>query len=206
MFIVVAALSLLALLGAFGLSAVRDEIRASGSMRDAMQVQKVAEQALIVTAELLNPTLASAIVAQMFDPEQRAKRPCTTVAAYAGTVSGPIKPHEACFQLTEAMLRASASSSMPALFADDTFGQRPRTPVLTVELSNPTELASAEGFSDDPTMARFIQLTATVLVNVRATSDGGASGTVGSEAVIAGRGRLTVGPVQGRIATYQSTP
>jgi hypothetical protein len=79
-------------------------------------------------------------------------------------------------------------------FASDSFGAVASTPNVSVELSDPFDV-QRPGF--DASM-RFTQVTATVFVDVRWTSTPSAP----SQAIVTGRGRLTVGPIGPPPASY----
>jgi hypothetical protein len=84
-------------------------------------------------------------------------------------------------------------SGVPA-FASDSFGAVASVPNVSVELSDPFDV-QRPGF--DASM-RFTQITATVFVDVRSTVDLGTP----AQALVTGRGRLTVGPIGPPPATY----
>jgi len=202
MFIVVVTLGLLAAMGVYGLSAASADVKASGHLREALQAQKAGEHVLTLTAETLNPQNVSPIIGQMATLGRTQN--CKTASALpVGATSVP--PAAACLRLTEASMRAAsgivnpwAAGTNPAdldsTFAADSFGAVKSAPKVTVELSDPFDV-QRPGF--DPSM-RFTQVTATVFVEVRSTVDL----TAPPQAIVTGRGRLTVGPIGPPPAAY----
>jgi hypothetical protein len=196
MFIVVVTLGLLAAMGAYGMSSAASDIKAAGHMRDALQGQKAAEHALIMTAETLNPSSAQALIMNMSDNGNRTKN-CRTATPYTGAGTAP--PASACLRLSEAEMKVAVASVNPMVapgFASDSFGALNSAPYIEVELSNPLDVPPPPGSAYDPNTTKFTQVTATVFVNVRT------SPTAPAKAVVGGRGRLTVGPIQGRPPAY----
>lgn len=202
MFIVVVTLGLLAAMGVYGMSSASSDIRAAGHMRDALQGQKAGEHALIMTAETLNPSSAQALVTAMSDENSRTKN-CKTAAVYSGAGTAP--PAAACLRLSEVEMGKAVDNADPTKgvnkvlapgFASDSFGGLNTAPYVEVELSNPLDVPPPPGSGYDPNTTKFTQVTATVFVNVRTAP------TAAAQAVMGGRGRLTVGPIQGRPARY----
>jgi hypothetical protein len=196
MFIVVVTLGLLAAMGVYGMSSAASDIKAAGHMRDALQAQKAGEHALMMTAETLNPASAQALVSNMSDEVNRTKN-CKTAATYSG--SGTAPSAAACLRLTEVEMTNAVAGVNPLVapaFGSDSFGAMNTKPYVEVELSNPLDIPPPPGSGYDANTTKFTQVTATVFVNVRT------SPTAAAESVVAGRGRLTVGPIQGRPPRY----
>lgn len=196
MFIVVVTLGLLAAMGVYGMTSASSDIKAAGHMRDALQGQKAGEHALIMTAETLNPGSVQPIVMSMTDELHRTKD-CKTAAPYAGAGTAPSAA--GCRRLTEAQMTAAVALVNPLIapgFAADSFGALNTKPYVEVELSNPLDVPPPPGSGYDPNTTKFTQVTATVFVNVRTAP------TAAAQSVVAGRGRLTVGPIQGRPPRY----
>jgi len=196
MFIVVVTLGLLAAMGVYGLSATSADVRSAGHLREALQAQKAAENALTITAETLNPKGVGPLIGQMSTAGRTAN--CKT-ASPLGVGVTPVPPGAACLRLTEASMQMAAKPVNPWIagvnaFAPDSFGAVAATPNVTVELSDPFDV-QRPGF--DPSM-RFTQVTATVFVDVKSTYDP----TGPSQAIVAGRGRMTVGPIGPPPASY----
>ena len=196
MFIVVVTLGLLAAMGVYGLSAASADVKAAGHMREALQAQKATEHALTMTAETLNPKAVGPIVAQMSVLGGRTAN-CKTAGPLPGGATS-VPAGAACLRLTETGMRNAAGlvtpwNAVPA-FAPDSFGAVTSTPNVSVELSNPFDVRRP-GF--DPTM-RFTQVTVTVFVDVRSTLAPAAP----AQAIVSGRGRLTVGPISPPPASY----
>jgi len=202
MFIVVVTLGLLAVMGVYGLSATSADVKAAGHLREALQAQRAGEQALTLTAETLNPRSVSPLIAQMTTAGRTAN--CKTAAALTAGVT-PVPPAAACLRLTETGMRAAAVAANPwttgtnvaypdSTFAPDSFGPVSSIPNINVELSDPFDV-QRPGF--DASM-RFTQVTATVFVDIRSTVDPSAP----SQAIVSGRGRLTVGPIGPPPASY----
>lgn len=196
MFIVVVTLGLLAAMGVYGLSAASADVKAAGHLREALQAQRAGEHALTMAAETLNPQNVSVLVGQMSTANRTAN--CKT-AAPLGVGVTPVPPAAACLRLNETGMRAASglvnpwASGVPA-FASDSFGAVSSAPNVTIELSDPFDV-QRPGF--DASM-RFTQVTATVFVDVRSTVDLSAP----SQAIVTGRGRLTVGPIGPPPASY----
>lgn len=202
MFIVVVTLGLLAVMGVYGLSATSADVRAAGHLRESLQAQKAGEQALTLTAETLSPQAVSPLIGQMTTAGRTAN--CKTAAVLAAGIT-PVPPAAACLRLTEQGMRAAALLVNPwtpgtypsypdSTFAQDSFGTVASIPNVNVELSDPFDV-QRPGF--DASM-RFTQVIATVFVDVRST----AAPTAPSQAIVTGRGRLTVGPIGPPPASY----
>jgi hypothetical protein len=69
---------------------------------------------------------------------------------------------------------------------------------VQVEISNPVDIPPPPGMGYDAATQRFTQVTATIYVNVRSTDVPSSP----AQSVVAGRGRLTVGPITGSTASY----
>jgi hypothetical protein len=196
MFIVVVTLGLLAAMGVYGMSSASSDIKAAGHMRDALQGQRAGEHALMMTAETLNPASAQQLVTSMTAASSRTKD-CRTAATASGT--GTAVAAAGCLRLTEAEMKTAAGPVNAFLadgFVSDSFGGLNTKPYVEVELSNPLDVPPPPGTSYDPTTTKFTEVTATVFVNVRTASN------VAAQSVVTGRGRLTVGPIQGRPPAY----
>lgn len=200
MFIVVVTLGLLAAMGVYGLTAAQSDIRQAGHMREALQAQHAGEHALMMAAESLTPSSMPEVVKKMRDGTVRTKD-CKTATAYAGKLD-PVPPQAACWRLDEAQMKTLAPVSNPwsgvAGFASDSFGAVASTPQVAVEISNPLDTQAGAGYGGQNMY--FTQVTATVFVNVRSTSNLSSP----AQSVVAGRGRLTIGPIvgTGQNATY----
>ena len=194
MFIVVVTLGLLAAMGVYGLTATQADIRAAGHMREAVQAQRAGEHALMMTAETLNPGTVQEIVKSMSGTKRATN--CKTASPYAGAEC-PVPPAAACRKLSEPEMKVIGSSvniwtTTPG-FSADSFGAVESTPGVEVEISNPVDVPPPAGSGYDPNTSRFTQVTVTVFVNVRSTVDPNTP----AQSVVAGRGRLTVGPITG---------
>jgi hypothetical protein len=133
----------------------------------------------------------------------------------AGTL---IPASGACLRLTEAEMVVVARSlnvtnpwpagSVPGLcvdpaacgFGTESFGPVASKPFVQVEVSNPVDVPPPPGSGYDPATQRFTQVTVTVFVDVRKT------GATAADAVVAGRGRLTVGPITGSAPALTAPP
>lgn len=199
MFIVVVTLGLLAAMGVYGLTATQSDIKSAGHMREALQAQRAGEHALIMTAETFNPATSKALVESMSGAKRTQN--CRSATLYGGPLV-PVPPAAACLRLTEAEMKATNASvnawtAVPG-FSADSFGAVNATPSVEVEISNPVDIPPPAGSGYDPATQRFTQVTATVFVNVRSTVDPNTP----AQSVVAGRGRLTVGPITGSSASY----
>jgi hypothetical protein len=209
MFIVVVTLGLLAAMGAYGLSATRADVKASGSMRDALQAQAAGQQAVAMTAESFNPAAVQALVLKMSGDGRTTN--CKTAAPYVGPNPAPAAAQ--CVRLSEDEMKkialADGISGNPWIttngnaFSDDAFGPGPLPPApnpirpyTTVEVSNPLDVPPPAGSGYDPSKLRFTQVTATVFVNVKD------SATSASRSVVVSRGRMTVGPITAPAQKY----
>jgi hypothetical protein len=197
MFIVVVTLGLLAVMGVYGLSAASADIKSAGHMREALQAQKAGEHTLITTAETFNPATAKALVEAMSGPQRTTN--CKTATSYTGALPAP--PQAACLRLSAAEMKTIGDSvntwvtTVPP-FAPDSFGAIANKPFVQVEISNPVDIPPPPGSGYDPATQRFTQVTATVYVEVKSDAN------VPAESVVAGRGRMTVGPITGSAASY----
>ena len=210
MFIVVVTLGLLAAMGVYGLTATQADIKSAGHMREALQAQKAGELALMMTAETFNPASAKALVESMSDRDKRTIN-CRTAAGLLDVPASvtplpigtnPVPAKSACLRLSETEMKLVGNSvntwtAVPA-FSADSFGAVDATPAVQVEISNPVDIPPPPGSGYDPATQRFTQVTATVFVNVKPTS----APTGPSDSVVAGRGRLTVGPITGPATRY----
>lgn len=203
MFIVVVTLGLLAAMGVYGLSAASADIKSAGHMREALQAQKAGESALITTAETFNPASAKGLVEAMSGPKRTTN--CKT-ASVPLVATLPVPPQAACLRLSTDEMKVVADgiagngpnpwvSTVPP-FAPDSFGAIANKPFVQVEISNPVDIPPPPGSGYDPATQRFTQVTATVYIEVKSAS------TTAAESVVAGRGRLTVGPISGSAANY----
>jgi Tfp pilus assembly protein PilX len=196
MFIVVVTLGLLAAMGVYGLTATSADVKAAGHLREALQAQRAGDHALTMAAETLNPQSVGPLISQMTTANRTTN--CKTAAVYAGPVV-PVPPAAACLRLTEPGMRLASKmvnqwDPLVPAFATDSFGAVASVPTVQVELSDPFDV-QRPGF--DAT-SRFTQVTATVFVDVRSTIDT----TAPSQAIVSGRGRLTVGPISPPPASY----
>ncbi len=220
MFIVVVTLGLLAAMGVYGLTATQSEIKAAGHMREALQAQKAGEHTVITTAETFNPASAKALVESMSSAKRTTN--CRTalgagglpanVSPYAG--GAPVPPQYACLRLSEAEMKIVGESAIDNLgnklntwvppvgclpprncigFAADSFGVVDGQPTVTVEITNPVDIPPPPGSGYDPDKQRFTQITATVFVEVRSF----AAPLTPALSIVAGRARMTVGPITG---------
>jgi hypothetical protein len=199
MFIVVVTLGLLAAMGVYGLTAAQSDIKSAGHLREALQAQRAGEHALTMTAETFNPASAKALVESMSGAKRTQN--CRTATTYGGPLV-PVPPAAACLRLTEAEMKVIGNTvnvwtAVPG-FSSDSFGAVNASPTVEVEVSNPIDIPPPAGSGYDPATQRFTQVTATVFVNVRSTVDPNTPAL----SVVAGRGRLTVGPITGSAAAY----
>lgn len=200
MFIVVVTLGLLAAMGVYGLTAAQSDIKAAGHMREALQAQRAGEHALMMTAETFNPATAKALVESMSGAKRTTN--CRTAALPPTGFTLPVPAAAACLRLTEVEMKVVGNTvntwtAVPG-FSPDSFGAVAATPTVEVEISNPVDIPPPAGSGYDPATQRFTQVTATVFVNVRSTTDPNTP----AQSVVAGRGRLTVGPITGSAASY----
>lgn len=196
MFIVVVTLGLLAAMGVYGMTSAQSDIKAAAHMRDALQGQKAGEHALVMTAETLNPGSVQPIVMSMNSDLTRTKD-CKSVVPYLSP--GTARSAIGCRRLTETQMTTAVAFVNPMVapgFVADSFGALNTRPYVDVELSNPLDVPPPPGSGYDPNTTKFAQVTATVFVNVRT------SPTAAAQSVVAGRGRLTVGPIQGLPPKY----
>jgi len=199
MFIVVVTLGLLAAMGVYGLTATQSDLKSAGHMREALQAQRAGEHALMMSAETFNPASAKALVEAMSGAKRTTN--CRTAMPYAGPLV-PVPPAAACLRLTEAEMKVIGNTvnlwtAVPG-FSADSFGAVDSTPGVEVEISNPVDIPPPAGSGYDPATQRFTQVTATVFVNVRSI----VTPSSPAKSVVAGRGRMTVGPITGSAASY----
>ena len=199
MFIVVVTLGLLAAMGVYGLTATQADLKAAGHMREAVQAQRAGEHGLMMTAETFNPASSKALVEAMSGAKRTTN--CKTAMTYGGPLS-PVPPAAACLRLNESEMKivgstVNAWTAVPG-FAADSFGAVNAAPAVEVEISNPVDIPPPAGSGYDPATQRFTQVTATVFVNVRST----VNPSTPAQSVVAGRGRMTVGPITGSAAAY----
>lgn len=196
MFIVAVTLGLLAVMGVYGLSATRADVQASGHVREALQAQKTAEHALNLTAETLKPDKAGVIFTSMSKGVGQTQN-CRTAAPFTGSTGNRFP--EACVRLDYRELTREAPLTKPP-FTTKSFGAVSNslnsvgsegiaiggalTDAVQVEITNPIPVQPVGNSTE-----QYAMLTVTVYsqianaINTPPTS------------VIAGRGRLVVGPV-----------
>jgi hypothetical protein len=214
MFIVAMTLSMLAAMGIYGLSATSMDIRSAGHVREALQAQRAGEHALIATAETFNPATATGLVATMMGGSGKQTTTCKTAAPFTGNAE--TRSSEACLRLVlcdpaepsctsrEMDQIAKLVNAWPTTgaYSGASFGPAPPAPFaqlypfVRVEITNPVDVPPPPGSGTDPTQSRFSQVTVTVFTELRATL------TSPAQSSITGRGRLTVGPIQGAPAKY----
>jgi hypothetical protein len=198
MFIVVVTLGLLAAMGVYGLTATSADIKSAGHMREALQAQKAGEHSLMMTAETFNPSTAKALVEAMSGPKRTTDGKTAVTTPPLSTY--PVPPSYACLRLSMDEMKIAANSvnqwTAVTPFASDSFGAITNTPFVQVEISNPVDIPPPPGSGYDPATQRFTQVTATVFVQVKSAAGAPA------ESVVAGRGRMTVGPITGSAANY----
>ena len=170
-------------------------------MREALQAQRAGEHALMMTAETFNPASAKALVESMSGDEaddrtagrRRPTRGPLMPGSAGGRVSAPERGRdEGRRQHGQHLDRGSG------LLRSRQLRRGAVEPDVEVEISNPVDIPPPAGSGYDPATQRFTQVTATVFVNVRSTSDPNTP----AQSVVAGRGRLTVGPITGAAAGY----
>lgn len=209
MFIVAVTLGLLAAMGVYGMSAASSDIRNAGHGREALQAERAGEHALITTAETFNPKTSSALVALMTGGDGKQAKSCRTAKAYTGEIK--YRPAEACIKLDATEMKkiadgknTSAGPSDPVNpvnpwvtepFLSTSFGGATVTPTMRIEVTNPIDLPPPPGTDAN---LRFAQVTVTVFMEMRKDS------TSEVDSVVAGRGRLTVGPILGPEAFYSA--
>ena len=168
-------------------------------MREALQAQRAGEHALMMTAETFNPASAKALVESMSGAARTTN--CKTAMTYGGPLM-PVPPAAACLRLNETEMKVVAmtvNTWTRSRGSRSTASERSATsPTVKVEISNPVDIPPPAGSGYDPATQRFTQVTATVFVTVRSTIDP----LTPAESVVAGRGRLTVGPITGAAASY----
>ncbi len=208
MFVVAITLGLLAAMGVYGLTATAADIRSSGHLRDAMHGRSAGEHALVTTAETLHPGNAGFLVSQMTTGGSGQAQDCRTAAPFTGAIT--TRDAEACLRLDATKMKSIANANGNVLwpvatpaFAADGFGPLspppPNAPITKVELTNPVDVLGIDGKS------AYKRVTMTVFVEMRNTA---APYNSPAETVMAGRGRLTIGPIGtagtggGRIANF----
>jgi hypothetical protein len=122
---------------------------------------------------------------------------CRSAAPYTGNVT--TRDAEACLKLEPAEMKNIAdegktgvNSWVKAPFTDKSFGNAANLPVapaalgpfVTVEVTNPIDIVVAGNSS-----STFAQMTVTTFVEIKKAAN------VPADTVVAGRGRLTVGPI-----------
>lgn len=185
-FIVAMTLGLLAAMGIYGMAATATDIRSAGHMREALQGQRAAEAAVTMTAETFNPSLAAGLVDQMRSKAAMGQsKNCRTAAPYTG--SQLTEAAEACLKLDTTEMLTLANNVNPWVstpFTAQSFGAVPNQPFVSVEVTNPVNIVTTGSSAQ-----RFTQVTVTVFVEMKPDA------TSPAESVVAGRGRMTVGPI-----------
>jgi hypothetical protein len=157
----------------------------------------------MMTAETFNPTIAQALVTQMNLGKGQSQN-CKTAATYTGSVE--TRAAEACIRLDPDRMVVIANTSNPATpnawvldpdpksrpgFTERSFGDTVGRPYITVEVTNPTNTEVTAGNSQT---VRYNQVTVTVFVQMKNVPALASPATIPAETMIAGRGRITVGP------------
>lgn len=219
MFIVAVTLGLLAAMGVYGLSATAYDVRAAGHVREAAQVQHAAEQALMMTAETLQPGTAGEIVRVMqLDPTlagsiKATSRHCRTAKPISASSAeqASMRAAEACLILSPDEMKvispipkSNGNSWHNAPFTPKvgttpgSFGDVNLWPFLRVELTNPIDWEIPAGFATSSSSVRppvYTQVRATVFIELKPGADAAdARDNHPAQVVATGRGRLVVGP------------
>ncbi len=209
MFIVAVTLALLAVMGVYGLTATAADVRSAGHMREGLQAQKTGEHSMITTAQTLTAAKSPVILSAMTGgagANSGQSQNCRSAAPFTG--ASDKTGSEACakFDLTE-LEAASGLSKAP--FTAKSFGlinTNINTPGadgvvlagtnsggVTVEITDPLHMPPIGSST-----VHLVQVTVTTYTNI-APSIG-----VPPTTVVAGRARMTVGPVANNTtAKYQ---
>jgi hypothetical protein len=217
MFIVAVTLGLLAAMGVYGLSATAYDVKAAGHVREATQAQHAAEEAIMLAAETLQPGTAGELVRVM----QLEKASEFKVASRACRTSKPASAlafDEAKFRVAEACLILSTdemSKIAPIPKANGNafhnvpfrqkiagspgaFGNVDLWPFLRVEMTNPINWSTPAGFAQGGQAVKppiYTSVRTTVFIELKpGTSMIDARDNNAAHVVVAGRGRLIVGP------------
>ena len=199
LFIVAVTLGLLAVMGVYGLTAASADVRAAGNMREALQGQRAGEAAIVMTAETFNPATASTLITQMSQNKGQATN-CLSAATYDNTYTNKDRVAQSCLMLDPTQMQLIASQTTATVnanpwasstpyqpgFTGQSFGLVTNQPFISVEVTNPIDIATTTGNSQ---AVHYTQLTATVYVQMKPTA------AVAAQTLVKARGRITVGPI-----------
>jgi hypothetical protein len=203
MFIVAVTLGLLAVMGVYGLSATRADVQAAGHVRESLQAQKTGEHALNLTAEVLKPDKAGVVFTAMSKGQGQAQN-CKTANPFTGSTGNRFP--ESCVRLDYRELAREAPLTKPP-FTPQSFGavQNALNTVgsegvalggalsnaVQVEITNPVPVMPVGNSKE-----QYATMTVTVYTQIAPAIN------TPAQSVVAGRGRLTVGPVPAAVQTF----
>lgn len=201
MFIVAVTLAMLAAMGVYGLSSARNDVRAAGHYRQAVQSQHVAEMAGMAVAESITPSQAKIIMDVALDPAKRSNladgtSKCRSVNK--ATTNLALMGAESCVMFGESTIATfstqnqnkfaaptniwdsctAAGADTCPLFDKNTFqvygtvnGTRFWRPDLRVEVGNFRFGQGASGMGMGQKPPIFMTATMTVFVDIREDDD-----------------------------------
>jgi hypothetical protein len=204
MFIVAMTLALLAAMGVYGLTATAVDVRAAGHLRESAQAQAAAEHAMVLTAESFTPGTTGELVRAMQSGTGGSGDIQSTKCKTANRFNTSNEPNEryraaqSClsWNLAEMENLSSAVNAWTNLtglgatrstFSAESFGDVTHKPFIRVEVTNPVDVPPPPGTSLNDRFT-FTQVTTTVFVDMKAAVGDPA------DSMVAGRGRMTVGP------------
>lgn len=199
LFIVAMTLAVLAVMGVYGLSATAADIRSAGYMREAAQAQAAAEYSLGLVAESITPQTSAEIVRVMQSGQQNIQATkCRTANPFNAATNASQRAAQACLSWKEVdMVRMSTginawqtgdvTDPVDSTFFQSSFGEVPNRAHIRVEITNPVDIPPPPGTGLNDRFT-FTQVTVTTFVDMKAAS------TAPTQSLVAGRGRLTIGP------------
>jgi Tfp pilus assembly protein PilX len=199
LFIVAMTLAVLAVMGVYGLGATATDIRSAGYMREAAQAQSAAEYSLGLVAESITPQTAAEVVRVMRSGQDNMQATkCRTANPFDASTNAQHRAAQACLSWKESdMVRMSKginewqlgdlTDPLDSTFYESSFGNVPNRAHIRVEITNPVDIPPPPGTGLNDRFT-FTQVTVTTFVDMKPTS------AAPAESLVAGRGRLTIGP------------
>lgn len=196
LFIVAMTLAVLAVMGVYGLSATAIDIRSAGHMREAAQAQAAAEYSLGLVAESITPQTSAEIVRVMRSGQASVQATkCRTANPFDPTTNASQRAAQACLswkesdmiQMSQAINKWPDTDLANSTFYQSSFGAVRNRPQIRVEITNPVDIPPPPGTGLNDRFT-YTQVTVTTFVDMKPAP------TAPAESLVAGRGRLTIGP------------
>lgn len=205
LFVVAITLGLLGAMGVYGLGAASSDMRAVSHLREGLHAQRVAEDAMVMSAEAFNPMTGPRLVQDLTANTtssvcKRSARPssgASTATQYQNV--------EGCLAITTDQLQkivngaVGGTGNWPAAatpFTSQSFFPAAATsleqslqPNVTIEVTNAVEAPIPPGWDENKDV--FYEVTVTPVAKMAIANNSGAT-----ESTVLGRGRIVIGPAR----------